>query len=159
MTDNKYTQSVDNLCKAIDIAVSVLQEYPPKGFNPSHVTNFVNAYLDFKNRAENPEPQFRNLKSLSYVINDVFIYFQEGSGDTVNAFWDKVKELNLPFKRENKLAKILKRKKINNKIEFDFVIDVLVPYQQEKLIDKDDVDLLNKLIAEFELSKKDKRSV
>jgi hypothetical protein len=159
MTDNKYNQSVENLCKAIDIAVSVLQEYPPKEFNTSHIANFVNTYLDFKNRAENPEPQFQNLKSLNYIINDVFIYFQEGSGDAVNAFWNKIKELNLPFKRENKLAKILKRKKINNKIEFDFIIDVLVPYQQEKLIDKDDVDLLNKLITEFELSKKDKRSI
>lgn len=154
MIDNKYLKSVENLSKAIDIAINVLQEIPPKGFDSSHVKQFVASYLDFKNNAENPEPQFRNLKSLSYVSNDVFTFFQEGSGDTVNAFWDRVKNQNLPYKRENKLAKILKRKKINNNIEYDFVIDVILPYQQEKLISEDDVNLLNVLIAEFELRKK-----
>jgi hypothetical protein len=53
------------------------------------------------------------------------------------------------------LVKILKRKKINNKAEFDFIIDVRVPYQQEKLIN---IDLLNKLISEFESAKKIKRA-
>jgi hypothetical protein len=86
MTDNKYLKSVENLSKAIDIAINVLQEIPPKGFDSSHVKQFVASYLDFKNNAENPEPQFRNLKSLSYVSNDVFTFFQEVSGDTVNAF-------------------------------------------------------------------------
>lgn len=158
MIDSKYTQSAENLSKAIDIAITVIQEYPPKKWDINAINHVVNIYLEFKDRAKNPEPQFQNLKSLKYAIEDVFTFFQEGSGDAVNAFWDKVKELDLPYKRENKLVKILKRKKINNKAEFDFIIDVRVPYQQEKLINIDDIDLLNKLISEFESAKKIKRA-
>ena len=154
MIKDKYTESSNNLVKAIDIAIDAFKKYPPKIWDTKTLDQVINTYSEFKNNAENPEPQFHNLKSLSYKINDVFIYFQEGSGDAVDKFWDKIKEVNLPYKRENKLGKILKRKKINNKIEYDFVIDVLVPYQQENLINKDDVILLNKLIGEFELSKK-----
>lgn len=158
MNDNKYIQSVENLSKAIDVAVKVIQDFPPKNFDKSHINNFIINYLDFKNKAQNPEPQFKNLKSLNYIINDVFIYFQEGTGESVNQFWANINELNLPFTRENKLVKILKRKKINNQIEYDFVIDVLVPYQQENIISIDDISLLNKLIEDFELSKHKKRS-
>jgi hypothetical protein len=150
MTNDKYAQAADNLCKAIDVAVQVFEEFPPKELAEGQLKHIIDTYLEFRNNAKNPAPQYRNLKSLSYDIENVFIYFQEGSGKAVNVFWDKIKELNLPYKRENKLAKILKRKKIKNDIEYDFIIDVLVPYQQEKLIDENDVILLNQLIEEFE---------
>ncbi|MNJ03586.1 hypothetical protein D3C73_1639680 [compost metagenome] len=52
------------------------------------------------------------------------------------------------------MEKIFKRKKINNVREYDFVIDVIVPYQQEGLIDQQEVALLNDLILEFESRKK-----
>lgn len=65
-------------------------------------------------------------------------------------FWGKIKEAKLPYKRENRLAKILKRKKIKDDMEYDFIIDVLVPYQQEGLINEDEVFLLNNLIGDFE---------
>ncbi|MNY73060.1 hypothetical protein D3C86_2117470 [compost metagenome] len=52
------------------------------------------------------------------------------------------------------MVKILKRKKINNIREYDFVIDVMIPYEQEGLIDQDEVILLNDLISQFEMRKK-----
>ncbi len=152
MITNKYSQSVENLSKAIDIAISVLQEYPPKNWNNDIVDNVINTYLGFKNDAENPKPQFRNSQSLKYVTDNVFTYFQEETGKAVNSLWNKIKEHKLPYKRENKLVKILKRKRINSQIEYDFVIDVIVPYQQERLINEDDIVLLNTLINKYLLN-------
>lgn len=150
MAKFNYTEEAETLSKAIDIAIESLQKFPPKGFNDNHLNHFVNVYLDFKHQALNPGPQYKNSRSFSYVKNDVFTYFQEGAGDAVNYFWKQVNEQNLGYKRENKLAKILKRQKIKNQIEYDFVIDVLVPYQQEGLISESDVDTLNKMILEYE---------
>jgi hypothetical protein len=151
MSQTKYEQAVEHLSKAIDIAIDVIKEIPPKDWKDEDILHFSNVYLEYKNEAQNPEPKFANLTSLKYSINDILTYFQECSGKAVDEFWIRIKEQGLPYKRENKLAKILKRKKIKNDIEFDFVIDVLVPYQQEKLIDENEVILLNQLIAEFEM--------
>ncbi|RWY53745.1 hypothetical protein [Mucilaginibacter gilvus] len=48
------------------------------------------------------------------------------------------------------MAKILKSKKITSQIQYDFLIDVIVPYQQEGLINDEDVLLLNALLVKFE---------
>ncbi|WP_218918533.1 hypothetical protein [Flectobacillus major] len=96
------------------------------------------------------------MASLKYSIDEVFTYFQEGNGQTVEKFWEKIKEAGLPYKRENKLVKILKRKRIKDDIEYDFVIDVIVPYQEEGLISADEVALLNQWIGDFEEKNKGK---
>jgi hypothetical protein len=154
MMDNKYAQKAGDLLKVIDIVIKVIKDFPPKDFNSTHIDSFVNGYLEFKKRIEDAEPQFKNLKSLSYVENDIFIYFQEGSGQAVTEFWTKIKEHTLPFKRVNKLVKILKRRKINNRIEYDYVTDVIVPFQQEKIINQEEIDLLANLLKDFETKNK-----
>jgi len=106
--------------------------------------------LSWKNNVQSPEPKFKNKQSLSYIINDVFVYFQEGSGDAVNYFWHQIKDSGLEFKRENKLEKIIKRKKIKSKIEYDCIIDIIIPYQQEGIINDDEVNLLHRLLLDFE---------
>lgn len=157
----KYKIASVNLAKAADIAITVFREFPPKGWNEHHLSkdknqidHFIELYSEFKENALNPGPKFANMQSLKYKIEEVFTYFQEGHGQCVEEFWREIKAQNLPYKRENKMMKILKRKKINNIQEFDFVIDVIVPYEQEGLINKDEVILLNNLLAEFETRKK-----
>lgn len=154
MEQDKYAQDAQNLSKAIDIAVKVIKNYPPKRWDENNISHVVNLNLEWKGNILNPEPKFRNLKSLKYYIEAVFTKFQEGNGVFVEEFWKEIKKQNLPYKRENKVAKILKRKKINNIYEFDFVIDVIVPYQQEGLINSEEVALLNELISEFENRKR-----
>lgn len=150
MNKLSYEEQTRQLIAAIDIAVKAFQLYPPNVWDDSTKQHMVKTYLSFKNGVQNPEPKFKNKQSLSYKIDDVFIYFQEGSGEAVDYFWQQIKNTSLDFKRENKLGKILKRRKIKNRIEYDFIIDVLVPYQQEGLISNDEVDLLNKLLLEYE---------
>ena len=150
MKENKYLQSSINLVKAIDIAIESFKKFPPKNWDTNTLNHVINVYKEWKEGRINAELKFKNLSSLKYDIENVFTNFQEGSGDEVNYFWDKIKEHNLPYKRENKLVKILKRKKIKDDIEFDFVTDVMVPYQQEDLINEEELILLNTYIGDFE---------
>lgn len=150
MIKSTYKEQAESLSKAIDIAISSFQNYPPKGFDKSHIDHIINTYLDARNRALNPEPQFEKISSLKYIVEEVFTYFQEATGETVNVFWKQIKNSALPYQRKNKLEKILKRNKIKNKIEYDFITDVIVPYEQEGLISKEDIKALNFLLQEFE---------
>lgn len=150
MAKSNYEEQAQALSKAIDIAIESIKKFPPKEFDANHLNHFISSYLQFKKNVLEPEEKYKNSQSLSYIKNDVLTYFQEGTGNAVHYFWQQVNAQNLGFNRENKLAKILKRKKIKNQIEYDFVVDVLVPYQQESLISKSDVTELNQMIAEFE---------
>ncbi|TGD58945.1 hypothetical protein [Flavobacterium humi] len=154
MVKDKYTQSVNEISKAADIAVKVIKQYPPSYWDEKTVSHVVNCYIEWKNDAENPQPQFANLKSLKFVMQCILTMFHEGHGIFVEEFWKEIKNQKLPYKRENKMVKILKRKKINNIREYDFVIDVMIPYEQEGLINHDEVILLNDLISQFETRKK-----
>ncbi|MBF4466833.1 hypothetical protein [Flavobacterium sp. LC2016-12] len=154
MKIDKYKEASENLAKAIDVAVETLKKKPPKDFDEAQTLHFANCYLKWKEDALNPEPQFRNLSSLKYVVEDVFTYFQEGHGECVEEFWKEIKAQNLPYKRENKMIKIIRRKKIKDIHEYDFVIDVIVPYEQEGFINHDEVILLNDLTAQFETGKR-----
>lgn len=154
MPSQKYIEQSTNLVKAIDIAIEVVKSHPPKGFNEYHVQLFLDGYNRFKNQIIEAEPKFSNLGSLKYTIQDVFTYFNEGAGETVNEFWKRIKESNLPYERENKLEKILSKRKIKNRQEYDYVIDTMVPFKQEGIINDSDFELLNQLIGEFERKKR-----
>lgn len=154
MTSKKFTEASQNLSKAAEIAIESLKKYPPEYWETGELKHVVNCYMEFEFNISNPEPKYQNLRSLKYQEENVFIMFQETSGKYVEEFWRRIKEENLPFKRENKMAKILKRKKINNDIEYDFVTDVIVPYQQEGMITEEEVILLNTYLGNFENRKR-----
>ena len=150
MAKSNYTEQARGLSEAIDIAIESIKRFPPKGFDTNHLNHFVNTYLELKHKILTPDPQYKNAHSPSYLKNDVLTYFQEGTGDAIHYFWKQIKDRNLGYKRENKLTKILKRQKINNQIEYDFITDVLVPYQQEGLISESDLNRLNEMTLVFE---------
>ncbi|MDR2009144.1 MAG: hypothetical protein LBQ22_01510 [Bacteroidales bacterium] len=148
--NTKYKIEADNLAKAIDIANEVIKTYNPEGWDNNIINFYIKNNLETRDNVLNPEPKFANLTSLKYAIESVFTSFQESSGKAYDIFWQKIKEAGLPYKRENKLAKILKRGKINNDLEYNFIVDVMIPYQQEGLIDKNDIIKLNEMIGKFE---------
>jgi hypothetical protein len=157
MASKAYVEQAENLIKAIDIAIEVIKTNPPKGFNEQHVQIYVEGYYTTKKQIIEAEPKFQTLASLKYDISTVFSYFNEGSGRTVNEFWNRIKENGLPYERENKLEKILSKKKIKNQQEYDYVIDTMVPFKQEGMISETDFELLNRLIGEYETKKTKKR--
>lgn len=150
MTKFDYESEANKLAQAINIAIESFKMHPPDGFDEKQLTHVINVYEKYKTEVLSPEKRFRNKSGLNQSTNEVFTYFQEGHGNTVNIFWDKINKSKLDFKRENRLAKIIKRKKIKDHIEYDFVIDTLVPYQQEGLISSDEIELLNNLISDYE---------
>ena len=154
MASEKYNYAARNLIKAIDIAIEVIKANPPKGLNQQHVKIVLESYNGFKESLVNPNPKFSDLGSLKYKVQDLFTYFQEASGETVNEFWKKIKEAGLPYERENRIEKLLKRGKIRNQMDFDYVIDTIVPLQQEGVLSNDDVEQLNKMITHYENRKK-----
>jgi hypothetical protein len=141
------------LAKVIDISIDSFKKYPPKDLTSAQIDQIKNTYLGYKHDILYPHPQYENLKSLRYSINDIFIYFQESSGSDVEYFWQQIIKNELPYKRENKLLKILKRQKIKNDIEYNYLIDVLVPYIQQGIINIHEEVILKKLIVEFETKK------
>jgi hypothetical protein len=52
------------------------------------------------------------------------------------------------------LWKVLKRGKINNRIEYEYIIDIIVPAEQENRITSKEVKLLSEMIGAFENKKK-----
>ncbi len=145
-----YENEAKNLAQAIDIAIKSIKKYPPENFQTHQINHFINTYLDIKNKALNPEPQFKKLSSLKYLIKDTLIFFQESSGKNVNYFWIEIENKKLPYKRENKVLNILKKNKIKNKLEYDYVIDTIIPFKQKGLISTEQSNQLKQLIAEFE---------
>jgi hypothetical protein len=149
-----YETEALKLAKAIDVAIDAFGKYPPKDYTQVHLEHFVNVYLDIKDSVLHPDPKYKTIASLKHKIQDIFTYFQEGSGATVEYFWKELAKENLDYVRENKLQKILDRGKIRGRIEYEYVIDMLVVAQQEGLILNEEVDRLNYMIGQFEKRKK-----
>lgn len=146
----EYKTESETLAKAIDIAISCYEEIWPEGFNESQIKHVISVYSEWKEQTLNPKPNFRNLQSLKYQEQEVFTYFQEGQGKTVELFWKRLKEENFPYKRKNPLTAILKRKRIKNEFEYNFVTDTVVALQKEGAITEEQATELKSMLGDFE---------
>ena len=147
----KYKELLEHYKKMMDIAIWSLKNFDASPLQGIHKSDFYEYYENEKKKREQIKiGKFANVVSLKYDISDALFFFNEASNEAVEQFWKKSHEEKLPFRRENKLTKILKRKHIKDEIEYDFVIDVIIPYKQEGLISDEEVSLLNQYIADFE---------
>jgi hypothetical protein len=149
-----YNTEALKIAKAIDIAIDAFTKYPPKDFTKENIDHVVNVHYEWKNSILNPEPKFRKIASLKYHIQDVFTYFQEGAGETVEYFWRQLAKENLGYAREDKLRKIIDRGKIKGRIEYGIVIDSIIAAEQEKRITKQEAKRLSEMLGEFESGRK-----
>lgn len=149
-----YQEEANKLAAAIDIAIEAFTLVCPPNVEKSQQEHFISCYSEWKERCLNPDPRFKNLTSLQYSINDVFTYFQEGTGQTVEYFWKKIDEVKLDYKRENKLEKILKRGKIRGRIEYEYVTDMIVVAEQIGMTNKNETIILGDLLAQYESENK-----
>lgn len=155
MSKNKtYESESQKLAKTIDIAVDVFTHVCPKNFTKENQDHFIKTYLGWKESCLNPESKYQNLSSLKYDIDNVFTYFQESSGPTVEYFWNRLAEEGLVYTRENKIKKILDRGKIRGRVEFAYVVDMFVVAQQNGMITKDEVLRLRDILKNYELKNK-----
>jgi hypothetical protein len=145
---SKYEEQANKLAKAVDIAEQVIRQ--SADFNSDLVKPMLDFGTKVKHMALNPEPQFKKLVSLKYLENDFFIFWNESTGPDVAKFWDRVFESKLGYDRKDAIQAVLKRKKIKNIHEFDFITDNIVVYKQTGRLRQDQVNELNKYIGEFE---------
>jgi hypothetical protein len=150
----KYEEQADKLAKAVDIAEQIIKQ------SADFKADFAKPMLDFgtqiKDKALNPEPQFKKLVSLKYLESDFFTFWNESTGSDVDKFWDRVFKSKLGYVRKDAIQDVLKRKKIKNIHEFDFITDNIVVYEQTGRLNQEQVIELNKYIGEFEKRKSGK---
>ena len=152
-----YETEAIKLAKAIDIAIESFRKFPPKDWTYDHLDHFVKVYLEWKEDLWQCEKKFKKIASLKYVIADVFTYFQEAEGHTVEYFWEQIEKSNLGYIREDKLRKMLDRGKINGDIEYGIVVDSIVAAEQVNRITQTEVLKLNEMLAAYESKKARKR--
>lgn len=145
-----YQTEAIRLSKAIDIAIEAFQKNPPKETSQHQIEYFVKFYSECKEMALNSKPEYKSLASLKYIIQDVFTFFNEGSGSTVEYFWNKIEKEQLGYERTDHLAKIFDRGKIRGQTEYEFAVDIIVPYEQEGKISREQALSLGKMIGEYE---------
>lgn len=145
-----YQTEALRISKAIDIAIEAFQKYPLKGMNEHQMEHHIKCYSEWKDWALNPKPEYRSLASLKYIIQDVFIFFNEASGPAVEYFWNKIQEEQLGYERTDHLAKIFGRGKIRGRIEYEFAVDIIVAYEQEGKLSRQQALDLGRMIGEYE---------
>ncbi len=148
-----YEEEAEKLSRAIDIAIESYKARPPYQWNNHHIEIVTSHLIQDRYHVLNPEPKFKSLASLKYAIETVFTYFQEGTGPTVEYFWNRINESGLDYERVNKLEKILIRGKIRGRIEYDYVTDILVVAQQTNMVTKDEAIRLSEFLNNFEKKK------
>lgn len=139
-----------HLIKLASIAIEAFKVQPPVDFRDEDIAHCIGFYYSCIDGIKHREPQYDSIASLKYDETDILTFFNESTDGICNHFWNEVMRNGLPFKRKNMLKNILRRKRIKDDIEFQFVIDVILPYQQQNIIDMKDVKLLNHYIQEFE---------
>jgi hypothetical protein len=156
MAKKDYQSEALRLSKAIDIAINAVKTHPPKGFGQTNIDQVLSSYEHFRQMTLNPQPQFRKIASLKYLVEEVFTYFQESTGDAVEYFWTEIDKEKLGYIREDKLRKILDRGKIRGRIEFDYAIDILLVAKQTGRITFDEAGKLSDYIGDYEFKSKKK---
>jgi hypothetical protein len=156
MAKRNYDEEAKLLSQAINLAIEAFRRHIPSGWPPEQVEHFVTVYTDFDTDLLTPQPKYHNLQSLKYIEDAAFTYFQEGSGIAVNYFWQQIKAHALPYKRQNRMAKILKKQKIRNQMEYDFVTDTMVAYLQDDMITQAEASQLESYLHAYDdkMSKK-----
>lgn len=154
MDNLTYQRDRTNLLKAIDIALYCFKVKPMPDLIGPGSGDFTDSYLYFKELLLKTNPLKGNKRNLRYHEESIFTFFNEGTGPTVELFWSEVKRANLPFERKNLLPRIIKRKRIKDEAEYNYVKDALVPMFQEGNITQAEFDLLSLYIDQFEASYK-----
>lgn len=142
-TRRTYEEESKKLAKAIDIAIDVFAKFNSE-------KDVIKGYETWKNMALHPEPKFRRLASLNYIVDAVFTYFQEGVGEAVELFWRRIGEEGLDYKRENTLQKIFDQKAIKTRIQYEYVQDIFVVAQQQNMITSEQAIELAQMLDRYE---------
>ena len=96
------------------------------------------------------------MDSLKYLESDYFVHWNEIENPEGQRFWTELFKKGLYRERRNIIEKVLKRNKIKNVAEFEFINDTIVVAEQTGHITETQSEQLNKLMGDFEFKQKKK---
>ena len=135
------TEKVKNLLEAMKIAKSI-KKYPTTTIGKIKI-NLIDNLIDGIRKS--PPEQMESAVCQAEMI--FFTEWNEGKGAEVDRFWRKIKEKNLPFRKRDIFAEIMKKKKIETPYEYDIIIDGYPMFVEQGRATKEQ---LNKLITDYE---------
>jgi len=143
-----YDERALRFASVVDIAEEIIK-------NSAKLTDYdKNQYLKFgqlaKGLALNPKKGFKRIASLKYLENDFFIHWNEIENPEGHTFWTQLYKKELYRERRDIIEKVLKRNKIINIAEFDFINDTIVVAEQTGHVTSSQSEQLNRLLGDFE---------
>ncbi|MBS2213783.1 hypothetical protein KEM09_20410 [Carboxylicivirga mesophila] len=153
-TRETYEERAQKLALVVDIAQEIIN-------TSSKLPDFdKKEYLKLgqlvKEYALNPRKGFKRMDSLKYLESDYFAHWNEIENPEGQRFWTELYKKGLYRERRNIIEKVLKRNKIKNIAEFEFINDTIVVAEQTGHINETQSEQLNKLMGDFEFKQKKK---
>ena len=146
-----YEEKTGDLIRLTCIADVIVQH--SSSMDPFHKERMLDWSKLIKNLVQHPEPQHKNVKSVQSLENDFLTWWNEGYGSEVELFWMELKKAGLNYERRDILKEVLKRKKIRDREEYDFMVDSIVISKENGRINNDEYFELNNLIQDGEKKK------
>jgi hypothetical protein len=146
----KYKERVVALLAAIDVGTEIQSRSWDPEYTAEQRAEIVGQLAQLRAMVANPEQPFRNLKSLRYLEDAFFTYWNEANGLHVEEFWARLGTLGSPFVRQDHLRDVLAAGRITNRHQYDAVQDNLVLWEQLRRISSEEARVLSTLLGRFE---------
>lgn len=143
-----YEERAELFAQAADIVQRVVANSTQ--FPDSTKTAIEQGAAELKRMALEPQPQFRRIASLRYLEEALLTVWNETTGPDTDLVWAEMRKLELPYERKDVLAVVLKRKRIKDEHEFDYVTDNIVIAEQEGRITKEQAVELDAMLMKFQ---------
>lgn len=143
-----YEERAEQFAQAADIVQRVVANSTQ--FPDSTKTAIEQGAAELKRMALEPQPQFRRIASLRYLEEALLTVWNETTGPDTDLVWAEMRKLELPYERKDVLAVVLKRKRIKDEHEFDYVTDNIVIAEQEGRITKEQAVELDAMLMKFQ---------
>jgi len=143
-----YQQRAEMLLEAVKIGIEIVNRSVliPIADKPTYQKFFEGII----HMALHPEPQFRKVASLRYLEETFLTSWNEGDGEDVKEFWLRIAEKKIGYAKKDTITAVLKRKKIKDVHEYDYIIDNVVIAEQLGRITKSEAELLSNYLSTFE---------
>jgi len=146
-----YQQRAEHFAKVCDIAVEVLSE---ADIADDEKTRMIKISHSDKQMALFPQSMYKRIDSLKCIESENLWYWNEHHGLHIDKFWQKIKDAGLDYYRKDIFQIVLKRSRISNRTEYDYVIDEILVAEQLGRITPDEAKRLNSYLLNYENSRK-----
>ena len=140
-TSTAFLARAENLLAAMEIALSVRATAGPRPTWASMISHAAELTA---------MGAVRTVAQLADLEHDFLTYWNEAPAAETRDFWDEVARRNLPYRRRDLLAEILRRGRITNRAHYEHAKDEIVAAHQLGRITDAEADRLGAMIDAYE---------